>query len=225
MRARLATRVAERQPKAGHDVDDDLRRGLCLDECQQRAVARSRRHARHRHRCERRSRRALSPQRRDRPRSRALRRRARADPPARPRDSACRVGPREEHEIRAIRAGRHGNGAVSLIARRRDRSSCDRCAASLVGSGVTISTCLQALRAIGMLHQFGNPHRLARLVLAGENPHAARRFRDRPLKGAEFRRRQRAVRHRHRPLEIGRADRLDSRAREFPPRLRPNRPP
>ena len=66
---------------------------------------------------------------------------------------------------------------------------------------------LQAFGAIGVLHQFGNPHRLAGLVLAGEDAHAARRFRGRPLEGAEFGRRHGAVGHRHRPFEIGRANR------------------
>ena len=83
-----------------------------------------------------------------------------------------------------------------------------RCAASLAGSAVTTSACLQAFRAVGVFHQFGNPDGFPRLVLTGENPQPSRRFRDRPLKDPELGRRQAAVRHRHRPLEIGRAERL-----------------
>src|SRR2546423_1295945 len=62
------------------------------------------------------------------------------------------------------------------------------------------------LGAVGVLHQFRNPHRLARLVLAGEDAHAARRLHRRPLKGPEPGRGFRAIRQCHRPLEIGGAN-------------------
>ena len=65
----------------------------------------------------------------------------------------------------------------------------------------------QAFGAVGVFHQFGNPHRFARFVLAGEDAHAARRFRNWPLEGPKFGRRKPAVGHRHRSLEIGRTDR------------------
>ena len=66
---------------------------------------------------------------------------------------------------------------------------------------------LEALCPIGVRHQFGNPHRLAGLVLAGEDADAAGRFCRRPLEGAEFCRGDGAVRQGHRALEIGRPNR------------------
>ena len=121
----------------------------------------------------------------------------------------------QEHEIGAVATRRHRDRAIRLVARLAV-DHLGQMRGFLGRFGRDHQHLLQALGAIGMLHQFGNPDRLARLVLAGEDAHAARRFRRRPLKGAEFRRGHRSIRHRHRPLEIGGANgRIAARANFF----------
>jgi hypothetical protein len=74
----------------------------------------------------------------------------------------------EEYEIGAIRTRRHRDGAVRL--------GCDvaidhaREMRGVLGRlRRNDQHLLETFRAIGVLHQFGNPHRFARLVLAGED--------------------------------------------------------
>src|SRR6266403_183405 len=80
---------------------------------------------------------------------------------------------RQEYEVGAIGAGGHCNGAVRFSPHiaidhfRKMRGILGR----LRRSDQHLP---KPLRAIGVLHQFGNPHRLARLVLAREDAHAAR---------------------------------------------------
>ncbi len=207
-------------PCSGFPMQRGWRCRLRLDESEQRAVALRPAARQRRLRSSRQPwRPAPSPPPRHRPRSRARRRRARAGRPARRRDSACRVDPwsgtRSPRDLRLTAPRSRHRPRV-----RASRSiSLDICAALLGRVRRDHQHLLQALGAVGMLHQFGI-HTVSRgLVLAGEDAHAARRFRRRPLKGPELcggcpcRRGMR-----DRPLEIGGANgRIAARA-EFLPR-------
>src|SRR5258708_29265027 len=66
-----------------------------------------------------------------------------------------------------------------------------------------------------MLHQLRNPDGVPRFVLTCKNAQSTRRFGNRPLKDSEFSRRQAAIRHRYRSLEIGWAQRLKAARTNF----------
>ena len=84
------------------------------------------------------------------------------------------------------------------------------CSAAAFGSADEDLDRDDARRAVGMLLQFGNPHRVARQMLAGEDAHAAGAFAQRPAEHVELRFALAAVRQIDRAAEMHRTERLEA---------------